>query len=95
MATLLISAPGGIVKQAAPANNTATQGKTALEIGDLDDGGVYVGLSASSGKPLHAALADEPEYLTHEKALAAAEQLKSPAPDRPCSDTEGTGQEPL
>jgi hypothetical protein len=77
MATLLISAPGGIVKQAAPANNTAAQGKTVPEIGDLDDGGVYVGLSASSGKPLHAALADLPDYKTYEEALAAAEQLKA------------------
>jgi hypothetical protein len=74
---LVISAPGGIVKQAAPANDTVAKGKTAPRIGELDDGGVYVGLSASSGKPLHAALADLPDYKTYEEALAAAEQLKA------------------
>jgi hypothetical protein len=42
-----------------------------------DDGGTYVGLSAENGKPLHAALADLPDYKTYEEALAAAEQLKS------------------
>lgn len=51
-----------------------------IEIGDLDDGGVYVGLSATDGKPLHAALADEPELLSYTGALAAAEQLKSRHP---------------
>ena len=54
--------------------------KQELKIGDPDDGGVYVGLSEEDGKPLHAALADEPEYLTYEEALAAAEQLKSEHP---------------
>jgi hypothetical protein len=49
-------------------------------IGDLDDGGIYVGLSAENGKPLHAALADLPEYKTYEEAFAAAEQLKSVHP---------------
>src|ERR1017187_11013110 len=51
--------------------------KTTPKIGDPDDGGVYVGLSATDGKPLHAALADLPEYKTYEEALAAAEELKS------------------
>jgi hypothetical protein len=51
--------------------------KAALQIGDLDDGGIYVGLSAENGKPLHAALKDLPDYKTYEEALAAAEQLKS------------------
>lgn len=46
-------------------------------IGDLDGGGVYVGKSATTGKGLHAAIADEPDYLTLDEALAAAEQLKS------------------
>lgn len=74
---LVISVPGGVVKQgAAPANDSAKV-KTALQIGDLDDGGVYVGLSASDGKPLHAALKDLSEYKTYEEALAAAEQLKA------------------
>jgi hypothetical protein len=59
----------------APANDSAS--KAALRIGDLDDGGTYVGLSAENGKPLHAALADLPDYKTYEEALAAAEQLKS------------------
>jgi hypothetical protein len=51
--------------------------QTGPKIGDLDDGGVYVGLSAENGQPLHAALADEPDYKTYEEALAAAEQLKT------------------
>jgi hypothetical protein len=50
---------------------------TKPDIGDPDDGGIYVGLSASDGKPLHAAVADLPEYKTYEEALAAADQLKS------------------
>ena len=50
---------------------------TIPEIGDLDDGGIYVGPSAENGKPLHAALADLPDHKTYEEALAAAEQLKS------------------
>ncbi len=48
-----------------------------LKIGDLDDGGIYVGLSAEDGRPLHAALADEPEYKTYEEALEAAGHLRS------------------
>src|SRR5579872_1004373 len=57
--------------------DVAVKARTAPQIGDPDDGGVYVGLSASSGKPLHAAAMDEPEYLTFKEAMAAAEQLKS------------------
>src|ERR1039458_8950451 len=72
---LVISAPGTVITKPGPANDGAS--KAALQIGDLDDGGTYVGLSASSGKPLHAALADLPDYKTYEEALAAAEQLKS------------------
>ena len=60
----------------APANDDARP-KATLQIGDLDDGGTYVGLSAENGKPLHAALADLPDYKTYEEALVAAEQLKS------------------
>ena len=60
----------------APANDDARP-KAALQIGDLDDGGTYVGLSAENGKPLHAALEDLPDYKTYKEALAAAEQLKS------------------
>src|ERR1035437_4481282 len=48
-----------------------------LKIGDLDDGGIYVGLSAENGKPLHAALADLPEYKTFDEDLVTHEQLKS------------------
>src|SRR5260370_38706199 len=59
------------------AANDGGKTKSALKIGDLDDGGIYVGLSAENGKPLHAALADEPEYMTLDEAFAAAEQLKS------------------
>ena len=50
---------------------------TALQPGAPDDGGAYVGLSAEDGKPLHAALADEPEYLSYDGALTAADRLKS------------------
>jgi len=60
-----------------PAANDDAKAKAALQVGDLDDGGVYVGLSAENGKPLHAGLADLPDYKTYEEALAAAEQLKS------------------
>jgi hypothetical protein len=48
----------------------------SLQIGDLDDGGIYVGPSAKDGKPLHAALADEPEYMTHDQVYEAAEQMR-------------------
>lgn len=73
---LVISSPGTVITKPGPANDTAAKGKTAPEIGDLDDGGVYVGLSAENGKPLHAALADLPEYKTYEEALDVAKQLK-------------------
>ena len=46
------------------------------DIGDLDNGGVYVGKSATTGKDLHAALADEPEYLTWDDAIQAAEEMR-------------------
>ena len=51
------------------ANDSATSA-SAPQIGDLDGGGVYVGKSATTGKDLHAALADEPEYLTYGDAFA-------------------------
>ena len=70
----------GPVKVHPAANDAAAKAKTAIEIGDLDDGGTYVGLSAENGKPLHAALADLPDYKTYEEALAAAEQLKDRRP---------------
>jgi hypothetical protein len=50
-------------------------GELTRRVGDLDDGGIYVGLSAETSRPLHAALADLPDYKTYEEALAAAEQL--------------------
>src|ERR1039458_6453485 len=59
----------------APANDDARP-KAALRIGDLDDGGTYVGLSAENGKPLHAALADLPEYLTFDEAFEAAAKMR-------------------
>jgi hypothetical protein len=49
--------------------------KQELKIGDLHDGGVYVGKSATTGDDLHVAFWDEPEYVTYEEPLAAAEQL--------------------
>jgi len=57
------------------ANDSAVSGITP-QIGDLDDGGVYVGKSATTGKDLHAALADEPEYLNFDEASEAAEKLR-------------------
>jgi hypothetical protein len=51
-----------------------------LKIGDRDDGGIYVGLSAENGKPLHTTYRDEREYLTFDEALAAAGQLKAVHP---------------
>jgi hypothetical protein len=50
--------------------------KEDVQIGDLDDGGIFVGLSAETGKPLHAALADLPGDMTYEEALAAARGLR-------------------
>ena len=73
---LVISAAGTVITKPGPANDSS-KSRAAPQIGDLDDGGVYVGLSAENGKPLHAALTDLPDYKTHEEALAAAEQLKS------------------
>jgi len=56
-----------------------SEAKEEMKIGELDGGGVYVGKSATDGKPLHAALADEPEYLTFDEAFeAAAEMRKQP-----------------
>jgi hypothetical protein len=56
--------------------------ETTLKIGDLvaeEGGGVYVGKSATTGKDLYAAPADEPEYLTYGEAYeAAAEMRKQP-----------------
>lgn len=60
-----------------PAANDDEKSKAALQIGDPDGGGIYVGLSAEDGRPLHAALADLPEYKTYGGALEAAERLKS------------------
>jgi hypothetical protein len=51
--------------------------RAGLQPGDPDDGGVYVGTSPTTGLPLHAALADEPRYLSFEGALEAAEIMRS------------------
>ena len=48
-----------------------------MKIGDPDGGGVYVGLSETTGLPLHAALADEPEYLTFDEAFEAAAKMRN------------------
>jgi hypothetical protein len=53
------------------------EGTKEIKIGDPDDGGVYVGKSATTGQPLHTALMDEPKCMTYEQALAAAEKLKA------------------
>lgn len=75
-----ISHDGIVTTKPAPANDAAAKTEAPLQIGDPDDGGVYVGLSAEDGKPLHAALNDSPECKTYEEALAAAEELKSAHP---------------
>jgi hypothetical protein len=85
----VISTPGIVLVKRAAANDGLSvppiassdvsrllSAKTAPKIGDLDDGGVYVGLSASDGKALHAALADEPDYLTFDEALEAAARMR-------------------
>jgi hypothetical protein len=76
-AQVTISADGSLHGLPAPTNDSAATAKAALQIGEPDDGGAYVGLSAEDGKPLHAAVADLPEYKTYGEALAAAEQLKA------------------
>src|ERR1019366_8451567 len=48
--------------QVHPAANDSALSASPSQIGDLDGGGVYVGKSATNGKDLHAALADEREY---------------------------------
>jgi hypothetical protein len=48
----------------------------ALNIGDIDCGGLYAGVSASTGKPLHAALSDEPACLTYADAQKAARRMR-------------------
>ena len=59
-----------------PAANDSAVSASPPQVGDLDDGGVYVGKSATTGLPLHAALADEPEHLTFGAALAAVETMR-------------------
>ena len=90
---LVISTPGTVITKPGPANDgllvppiassdvsRLLPAKAAPRIGDLDDGGVYIGLSAENGKPLHAALKDLPDYKTYEEALATADQLKAAHP---------------
>jgi hypothetical protein len=55
----------------------AGSGNSELKIGELDGGGVYVGKSATTGKDLRAALADEPEYLTYSEAFEAAAEMRT------------------
>lgn len=57
--------------------------KREIQIGDRDGGGVYVGKSATTGEDLHAALTDEPEYLTYNQAMArqpGREHVRLPTP---------------
>ncbi len=76
--TIIVDNKGRVEMQTVA--NDAAKPTAAPRIGDLDNGGVYVGPSAEDGRPLHAALSDEPEYLTYNEALAAAERLKSEHP---------------
>ena len=62
--------------QVHPAANDSALSASPSQIGDLDGGGVYVGKSATNGKDLHAAIADEPEYLTFDEAFAAAAEMR-------------------
>lgn len=47
------------------------------QIGDEDEGGVYVGKSPSTGNDLHVALADEPKYLTLDETLKVVSRLQT------------------
>jgi hypothetical protein len=66
---LVISVPGGVVKQgAAPANDTA-KAKIAPEIGDrMSDGSVYAGISPNTNKPMYTTPADAPLTYTFNQA---------------------------
>src|ERR1035437_6108247 len=57
---------------------TGFGGNSKLHIGDPDAGGVYVGLSATTGKPLHAAFTDAGCLTLDEAYAAAAEMRKLP-----------------
>ena len=61
-----------------PAANDDVEAKAGAtpQVGDPDDGGVYVGKSATNGRDLHAALADEREYMTFDEALEAAAKMR-------------------
>jgi len=65
----------GLLPGAGPWIGLRGDSKEKRKIGDLDDGGVYVGKSATTGQDLHAAPADEPEYLTFDEAFEAAAQM--------------------
>jgi hypothetical protein len=56
--------------------DVVAKAETAPQIGDLDEGGIYVGKSATTGQDLHAVLKDEPQYLNFYEALAAAEEMR-------------------
>jgi hypothetical protein len=59
----------------ATADDHAVSG-TPPQVGDPDGGGVYIGKSATTGKDLHAALADEPDYVTFDEAYEAAAKMR-------------------
>ncbi len=80
-AQVTISADGSIHGVPAAADDKAKSG-AALQIGDPHDGGVYVGLSATDGRPLHAALADWPDYLNFDHACEVAEKMRRLIPGR-------------
>ena len=69
----------GLLPGAGPWIGLRGDSKEKRKIGDLDGGGIYVGKSAAGGRDLHAALADEAEYLNHSGAFdAAARMSKQP-----------------
>jgi hypothetical protein len=65
-----------IIGQSAASQEVTLAVSATPQIGEPDDGGIYVGLSASDDKPLHVALADEPQCLTFDEAFEAAARMK-------------------
>jgi hypothetical protein len=85
---LVISAPGGIVKQAAPANDTAAKA-TTHEIGAIESigehkGEIFGGILPSDNKPIWFSAA--PKLMDHYKAAAWAEGQGGSLPTRKQGD---------
>jgi Protein of unknown function (DUF1566) len=73
---LVISAAGTVVTKPGPANDAATRGKTAVEIGDeMEDGTIYAGISPESHKPMYTTPCDAPGTYTFNEAAKYAKNL--------------------